>query len=279
MHLGTRRIRSAGRTSGSVEITLPTMLQVLEGTNCLLIVRDGPRPEIVLQPDLAAAQDLFQTLWQKIQVGLGEIGELSDFSLADFTPTFFPLQHWQERPPLSYADAMIIMHNIRGEHPIQQQGQRISSSSSHFHNGKNHSAGDPRSSGGGEDALTRVLAAFVVNAGYHLGLQGRFALAFGDSLAYLVTGNPTSLGADFERGIAHRLFWGEDCLPQPFSHPFDDGAWLQARPGFRRVFNQFLTWQETPTTCTVARDQWYRALTAELQGTAYKVLCKYLNPN
>jgi len=263
MHLGTRRIRSAGRTSGSVEITLPPMLQVLEGTECQLMVRDGPRPEIVLQPDLAATQDLFQTLWQKIQLGLGEIGELSDFSLADFTPTFFPLQHWQERPPLSYADAMII---------IQRQDLRISSSSSHFHNGKNHSAGDPRSSGGDprssggdEDALTRVLAAFVVNAGYHLGLQGRFALAFGDSLAYLVTGNPTSLGADFERGIAHRLFWGEDCFPQPFSRPFDDRDWLQARPGFRRVFDQFLTWQETPTICTVARDQWYRALTIELK--------------
>ena len=263
MHLGTRRIRSAGRTSGSVEITLPTMLQVLEGTQCQLMVRDGPRPEIVLQPDLTAAQDFFQTLWHKIQVGLGEIGELPDFSLADFTPTFFPLQHWQERPPLSYADAMII---------IQQQDQRVSSSSSHFHNGKNHSAGD-------KDALTRILASFVVNAGYHLGLQGRFALAFGDSLAYLVTGDPTSLGADFERGMAHRLFWGEDCLPQPFSHPFDDRDWQQARPGFRRVFDQFLSWQETPTTCTVARDQWYRALTAELQGTAYKVLCKYLNPN
>jgi hypothetical protein len=257
-----------------VEITLPTVLQVLEGTNCLLIVRDGPRPEIVLQPDLAAAQDLFQTLWQKIQLGLGEIGELPDFSLADFTPTFFPLQHWQERPPLSYADALIIIQ--RQDHPGSNiQGHRVSPSSSHFHNGKNHSAGDPRTPerGGGEDAVTRVLAAFVVNAGYYLGLQGRFALAFGDSVAYLVTGNPTSLGADFERGMAHRLFWGdpgcycqgEDCFPQPFSHPFDDRAWQQARPGLRRVFDQFLTWQETPTTCTVARDQWYRALTAELK--------------
>ena len=261
MHLGTRRIRSAGRTSGSIEITLPTMLQVLEGTQCQLMVRDGPRPEIVLQPDLTAAQDLFQTLWDKVQIGLGEIGDLPDFSLADFTPTFFPLQHWQERPPLSYADAMIIMHSIyrtRGEHPIQRQDQRVSSSSSYFNNIKIQSVGEL-------DALTRVLASFVVNAGYHLGLQGRFALAFGDSLAYLVTGEPTSLGTDFERGLAHRLFWGEDCIPQPFTHPFEDCDWQQARPGLRRVFDQFLAWQQTPTTCTVARDQWYRALTAELK--------------
>ena len=250
MQLGTRRIRSAGRSSGSVEITLPTMLQVLEGTMCQLIVRDGPRPEIVLQPDLTAAQALFQTLWHKVQVGLAGIGDLSDFSLADFTPTFFPLQHWQERPPLAYADAMVI---------IQQQDHRVSTSTSGSDNGKNHPVG-------GEDALGRVLASLVANAGYCLGLKGRIALAFGDSLAYLVTANPTSLGTDFERGMAHRLFWGEDSLPQPFSRPFDDREWLQARPGFRRVFDQLLTWQETPTTCTVARDQWYRALTIELHN-------------
>ena len=250
MHLGTRKIRSAGRTSGSVEITLPTVLHVLEGTECQLIVRDGPRPEIVLQPDLTVAQDLFQTLWHKIQVGLGEIGDLPDFSLADFTPNFFPLQHWQERPPLSYADAMII---------IQQQDHRVFASYSHSDNRKNRPVG-------GEDALSRVLASLVVGAGYHLGLKGRIALAFGDSLAYLVTANTTSLGADFERGMAHRLFWGKDCLPQPFSNPCDGRDWQQARPGFRRVFDQFLIWQETPATCTIARDQWYRALTIELNN-------------
>ena len=249
MYLGTRKVRSAGRTSGSVEITLPKMLHVLEGTQCQLIVRDGPRQEIVLQPDLAAAQDFFQTLWHKVQVGLGEIGDLPDFSLADFMPTLFPLQHWQERPPLSYADALII---------IQQQDQRVSGSCSHPDNGKNHPVG-------AEDALARVLASLVVNAAYCLGLKGRIALAFGDSLAYLVTANPTSLGADFERGMAHRLFWGEVYLPQPFSNPFEDRDWQQARSRFRKVFDQFLEWQETPTTCTVARDQWYRALTVELK--------------
>jgi len=224
------------------------MLQVLEGTKCQLLVRDGPRPEIVLQPDLSAAQDIFQKLWNKIQIGLGEIGDLPDFSLADFTPTFFLFQHWQERPPLSYSDALIIH---------QQQEQRVSSSSSHSDDAKNQSAGD-------EDALARVLASLIVNAGYDLGLQSRIAVAFGDSLAYLVTAIPTSLGADFERGMAHRLFWGESCLPRPFSHPFEDHDWKEARSGFKKVYDQFLAWQETPTTCTVARDQWYRALTAEL---------------
>jgi len=224
------------------------MLQFLEGTNCQLIVRDGPRPEIVLQPDLSAAQDLFQTLWHKIQAGLAEIGDLPDFSLTDYTPTFFSLQHWQDRPPLSYSDALLI---------LQQQEQHATAPWPYADNAKNHQAGSG-------DALARLLSALGVNAGYCLGLKGRISIAFGDSLGYLVTANPTGLGVDFERGMAHRLFWGEGSLPRPFPHPFDTQDWQQARPGFRKVFDQFQAWQETPNTCTIARDQWYRALTAEL---------------
>ena len=244
MYLGIRKIRSAGHTSGSIEITLPALLQVLEGVNCRLTVRDGPRPEIVLQPDLTAAQNLFQDLWQKIRLGLGEIGELPDFSMVDFTLAFFPSQHWQERPPLAYADALAVLRIL---------GQ----------------AGLPPHNGGGakgeEEALTRLLAFLAVTAGYHLGLQGHFALAFGDAVAYLITGNPTSLGTDFERGMAHRIFWGEGRSQQPPGSPFDDQVWQQAWPAFRQIFEQLQVWQESPVACAAARDQWYRALTVELK--------------
>ncbi|MBI1879961.1 MAG: hypothetical protein HYR94_17375, partial [Chloroflexi bacterium] len=99
MYLGTRKIRSAGRTSGSIELTLPPQLQGLEGVECRLVVRDGPRPEIVLQPDLSAAQALLQELWQKLRLGLIEIREIGEFSSADFTLALFLPRHWQERPP------------------------------------------------------------------------------------------------------------------------------------------------------------------------------------
>jgi len=249
MYMGTRKIRSAGRTSGSIEITLPALLQVLEGINCRLIVRDGLCPEIVLHPDLTVAQNLFQTLWQKIQLGLGEIGELPDFSLADFTLTFFPLQNWQERPPLSYADALVVL-----------QHHNLTSSFSYFH--PNNVNNDPKNE---MDALSRLLAFLTVTAGYHLGLKEKFALAFGDAVAYLITDNPTNLGTDFERGMAHRIFWGEGDLRSPFTNPFDDQVWQQARPAFQRIYDQFHAWQESPTTCATTRDQWYRALTAELK--------------
>jgi hypothetical protein len=231
-----------------VEITLPPKLRFLIGTQCQFIVREGSRPEVVLQPDFTAAQNLFQSLWHKIQIGLGEIGDIPGFSLADFTPAFFSYQHWQKQPTLSYADALII---------IQQQDNLAYSSSSHFSKGKHQSADD-------KGALARVLASLVVNASYHLGLQRRYALAFGDTVAYLTTGDTTSLGADFERGMAHRIFWSEVTLPQSLLNPFEDRSWQQARSGFRKVFDQLLDWQENPKSYTVARNQWCRALTVEL---------------
>jgi hypothetical protein len=234
MYLGIRKIRSAGRTSGSIEITLPTLLHALEGVKCRLMVRDGPRPEIVLQPDLAAAQNLFQTLWQKIRMGLGEIGELPEFSMADFTLAFFPPRHWQEHPPLAYADALAVLQSRNG---------RV---------------------GGVDEALSRLLAFLAVAAGHRLGLQGAFALAFGDAVAYLVTGTPAGLGTDFERGMAHQTFWGDGYVQQLLGSPFDDQVWQQARPGFREVYEQFHRWQEDPAAYAAARDKWYRALTMEM---------------
>jgi hypothetical protein len=241
MYLATRRIRSAGRTSGSIEITLPTQLQILEGAKCRLMVRDGPRPEIVLQPDVSAAQALFDALWQKLSLGLEDIDEIGDFSPADFTLALFPPRHWQERPPLAYADALAILRQ-RALTPSPPQGDR----------------------GEGEEALPRLLAFLAVAAGYRLGLNGTLALAFGDAVAYLIAGTSAGLGTDFERGMAHRIFWGDGRAQQLLGSPFDDQTWQQAQAGLRRVYDRFRVWQEDPNAHAAAREKWYRALTLEM---------------
>ncbi|MBU0510594.1 MAG: hypothetical protein KJ638_02690 [Chloroflexi bacterium] len=234
MYLGNRKIRSAGHTSGSIEITLPVRLQILEGVECHLTVRDGSRPEIVLQPDISTAQLLFQDLWQKLRLGLEVVDEIGDFSLADFTLALFPPRHWQERPPLAYADALSILRWLSG-----QTDQAT-------------------------EAVARLLAFLAVVAGYRLGLERALALAFGDAVAYLITGIPAGLGTDFERGMAHRAFWGDSHVQQPVGSPFDDQTWKRGQSGFRRVYDQFYVWQDDPGASAAARENWYRALTVEM---------------
>ena len=234
MYLGTRRVRSAGRTSGSIEVTLPTLLVQLEGIECRLVLRDGSRPEIVLQPDLSAAQSLFHTLWQQLRLGLGEIDDMGDFSPADFTLTLLPPRHWQERPPLAYTDALAILQHRSGPKDDEPE------------------------------ALTRIFAFLAAAAGQHLGLKGALALAFGDGVAYLITGCSAGLGTDFERGMAHRTFRESGGPILPLGYPFDDLAWQLARPGFRLVHQQFRRWQENPQVYSADRDKWYRAFRLEI---------------
>lgn len=234
MYFGSRKIRSAGRNSGSIEVTLPPQLQELEDVECHLMVRDGTRPEIVLQPDLSATQALFEELWQRLRQGLGEVDDIGSFSPADFTLALFPPRHWQERPPLAYVDALILLH------------QRT------------------KSTNNVREALTRLLAFMTVAAGYRLKLHNTFALAFGDAVAYLMTGISAGLGTDFERGMAHRIFWGINAPSQQLGFGLDAQVWQQARPGLRRVYEQFQHWQDNPTAYTVAQDHWYKALAVEM---------------
>jgi hypothetical protein len=233
MYLATRKIRSAGRTSGSIEITLPAELHLLEGIDCRLSVRDGIRPEIVLQPELSAAQSVFESMWQMLRVGLSDIDEIGDFSVADFTLTLFPPTHWQERPPLACADALAV---------IRDRANRCDRES---------------------PAVIRLLSFLAIVAGQRLGLSGSLALAFGDAVAYIITGISAGLGIDFERGLAHRAFWGDRQATSPGS-PFDPAVWEQARPGFRRVLDQFRRWQSDPDIYAAARENWYRALSMEV---------------
>lgn len=243
-YFGTRRIRSAGRTSGSIEVTLPAQLQGLEEVQCRLIVRDGLRPEIVLQPDLSAAQTLFADLWQKLRLGLSDVDEIGDFDPANFTLALFPPPHWQERPPLSYIDGFTVLHQR------VQQEQRA-------------------------EVLARLIAFMSVAAGYRLDLSRSLALAFGDAVAYLITGNLVGLGTDFERGLAHDIFWGNSAVPQSLGSPLDDQVWQRAKPGLQRVYAQFHMWQADPEGYTAAREKWYKALTVEMSGQAM-TLEKYI---
>lgn len=234
MYLGARRIRSAGRTSGSIEITLPARLRILEGVECRVSVRDGANPEIVLQPDLSRAHAQFEALWQRLRLGLSEAGDIGDFSASDFALTLFTPCHWQGRPALVYADAMTAQCT------------------------------DNRAGDAGSEAQARSVALLGTAAGIRLGLAGDFSLAFGDTVAYLITGKSPGLGADFERGMAHQAIWGDRRPGAGTGSPMDPDAWRQAQPDLKHVFDQLIHWQEDRAGYTAARENWYRALTVEM---------------
>lgn len=231
MYLTTRKIRSAGRSSGSIEITLPADLQILQGIECRLTIRDGVRPEIVLQPELSAAQSVFRSLWQLVRSGLSEIDDIDDFSPLDFNLTLFPANHWQERPPLAWADALAVLRD--------------------------------RQAGRDSSEVARLISFLTQVAGSRLGLTSQLALAFGDATAYLITHHTAGLGTDFERGMAHRAFWNGEH-PSVTPSPLSPEVWVLARPGLRRVYQQFREWQDKPATYAGARENWYRALSVEV---------------
>lgn len=238
MDWGSRRIRSAGRTSGSVEITLPTEMQALEGVECRLVLRDGARPEIVLQPDVSLAEMVFAELWERLRLAFRQIGDIGDFSLADFDVGLLPPRYWHDKPPLSYQDALAI-HRARQKKAGPQRFREAA-------------------------GLTHVVTFLAVDAAYRLGLEGRFALAFGVVVGYLVSGMSAGHGADFERDVALTLFEGAGKTAlAPIGSLFLKERWEEAQEGFKRVYDRFREWQENPAAYEAARQKWWEALTVE----------------
>ena len=213
----TRKVRSAGRSSGSIEITLPPEVQELEGIECRLILRDGARPEIVIQPDISLANAIFAEQWQKLQVAFSRIGDIGPFRMADFDVSFLPPRHWTERPPLSYRDALAL-HRAR------------------------HAAADMDPSG-----YSHVITFLSVGAAYRLGLHDRYALVFGVIAGYVVSGITAGNETDFEQDIAMQLLnAGVAPGSAPLGTLFNTDRWEDAQEGFARIFVQVYAWQQQP---------------------------------
>ena len=233
MYLGMCKIRSAGRTSGSIEITLPPALQTFTGLGCRVVVRDGLQPEIVLQLDLAKAKSLLEALWQKLSLALGASESVDDFTPSAFMLTLLPPRHWQRGLPLAYADVFCLTRS-----------------------GENWGTGD-------SEALARLLSVLGAAIGGALGLQQAFALGFGDAVAYVITQASAGFGTDFERSMAAGLSQRAQLSRRPLVSPLDDEFWLECEPALQRIHEQFLSWQNNPDQYDTARQQWYRALQCE----------------
>ena len=229
MYLSVSRIRSAGRTSGSIEITLPPALQAFTGLDCRVVVRDGLQPEIVLQPDFVKARALLGALWRKLTSALGAPELADDFTPSAFALTLLPQHHWQHGLPLAYADIL----------SLARSGEELADEDL--------------------EALARVLSVLTAAIGQAFGLQKTFALPFGDAVAFVVTQVSAGFSTDFERSMAASLSRQAHLGRRPATSPLEEEFWLECEPALRRIYAQFLAWQNDPDQHDADRQKWYRA--------------------
>jgi len=232
MQFGKRNIRSSGRNSGSIELTLPVELAVLEGVPCQVGLRDGLMPEIVLLPDLVGIVPVFEALWDRLSLGLENVGAIGDFAEADYALGLFPPAKWGVRPSLAYADGLLIRHSREVEVDI-----------------------GPRAL----EAFARLVESMMAVAGRRLGLSDELAVVFGNQVAHLLSGGAISARDAFMRGLASQ------AIAPPFeadgsrANLLSTAPWRDAQPELARLYDQFASWDDEPETLARTREHWYRA--------------------
>lgn len=238
MDFGKRNIRSAGRSSGSVEVTLPVELAVLEGIACRLSLRDGLAPEIVLQPDLLVVMPVFEKLWDLLRLGLEEIGEMGDFAEADYGFGLFRTTKLGTMPSLAYTDALSIHRSLA-------------------------TAGDATPQV--LEAFARIIESMAAVAGSRLGLSNERAALFGNEVATLVSGEMIGARDAFARSLASQSSNTPRDAGWCRSAPLSTDNWRRAQNALMHAYDQFRSWDNDPAVFTKERELWYRARHFETQ--------------
>lgn len=239
MQFGQRNIRSSGRGSGSVEITLPIDLAVLEAVSCGIELRDSLIPEIVLRPDLSFLLPVFETAWQRLASGFDAAGDIGSFSEGDYVLGLFAERGFASRPCLSFADALLAWRYSKAE----ETNAAI--------------AGSDRL-----EAFARMFEAMATVAGTRLGLTPGSAALLGNQIAFAATGAPVPSLDVFARSsladISGEIGW---CKAQPLA----EARWRAARPVLERLFLRVADWDADDSDLTEIRNHWYRARRLEVR--------------
>lgn len=230
MQFGQRNIRSSGRGSGSVEITLPVDLAVMESVACGIELRDGLMPEIVLRADLSFLLPLFEAVWQRLALGFEPVGDIESFREGDYVLGLFAEHGFSARPCLAYADALLVWRHATAD----------------------GAGAAPRLL----EAFARMFEAMATVAGMRLGLSPAMSALLGNQIAYAATGAPVASLDLFARSslsdVSGTIGW---CEGQPLS----EGCWLTVQPVLKRLFLRVAEWDADDSGLTKARDHWYRA--------------------
>jgi hypothetical protein len=232
MEFGVRSIRSAGQGSGSVEVTLPAAFRGLAGLPCRLALRDGLRPEIVLQPDLAAARAAFGLLWRLLCEALA-LEAPADAPLAHLTLSLWPIE--AGGPALAWADGLAL-----AAPPVPGP------------------------------ALARSVAGLAAIAAEPLGIARGLATAFGAASGFALTGLAPRPGQEAALDLAAQILRQRDLSPGSAFRAAEDPAApafrAAALPALAALVDAHLDWTARPEAHAALLADWRRGVTLELGG-------------
>lgn len=236
MEFGTRSIRSAGQGSGSVEVTLPPAFRGLAGVPCRVALRDGLRPELVLQPDLAAARTAFGRLWTLVTQAMDIEG--GALPLAECAITLWPAAEAPgAMPRLAWADGLVL-------------------------------AGTPPHAG---LALARSTAALAQLAALRRGIAAGLAPDFGAACGHALGGAVVhpALQSACDIGAAHLAAAGfapDPALVLAAEDAGGDAFRRAALPRLQLLAEQHLDWTDDPARHAAVMVAWRRGVALELSG-------------
>jgi len=237
IELGTRPIRTAGKGSGSVEVTLPADLRPMVGLPCRITLHDGAQPDIVLRPDLEPVRDVFAQFWQMVCIAMADAlpGTVAPgWSTEAFSFGLHPKEAGQGTPCLAWADGLALAGI----------------------------AADVRAVGRCAASCASVLAA-------ECDITTAFAADFGAVCGFLMCGQhvftqwaePCDIAATSLREPVLRRA-GQSWADNPDWRCRD--LWSGLRPGFAALATGFAHWSHNPADYLQLRAAWRRGRSIEL---------------
>jgi hypothetical protein len=231
MDLGVRQIRTAGKGSGSIELTLPAELRDLVGLPCKVTLRDGSRPDIVLRPDLGRVHDAFSALWHPMQAALMP-EDPTAFPSSAFEFGLHPRAASADVPFLCWRDGLLL-----AAYPPYEAA-----------------------------AVSRTVAAFAQAMAADLGLDPDLAIGFGTACGWRLAG--AAPAADAQEAcdlVALHLPRGRPPLAAA-GGDLDAAFWALAAPALNATADLFAAWTADPARHAVLRAAWRRGRAIELNG-------------
>jgi hypothetical protein len=230
MDLGVRQIRTAGKGSGSIELTLPTDLRDLVGLPCRITLRDGSRPDIVLQPDLQRAHKAFAAVWQSMAGKL--LHDDAPFPLAAFGFGLHPRPGAGAAPFLSWRDGLVL------------------------------AAPPPHEAA----AVSRTIGAFGHAMAAALGIAPDLSSGFGAACGFLLSGSTASSDGQEACDLAATHLAKPEPPLAAAAATVGAAFWERAAPVLAEATELFVGWTADPSGFAALRAAWRRGRSIEMSG-------------